>query len=251
MAEQLGIEGRGRFYEEVGAIRDVVQNHLLQVVTYLAMEPPTATYPESLRDEQVKVLRAVRPLECHDVVRGQYRGYRGEPGVAPGSTVETYAALRLWIDSWRWEGVPFLVRAGKSLPLTATEVVATLKRPPVASFAHGAANRVRFRLGPQIAIALGVRVKRPGEEWRGQTTELDAAYAPRDMLAYERLLGDAMRGERGLFTRQDAVEVAWEIVEPVLVGETPVHEYEPGTWGPRQAQRLAVNAGGWTDPEER
>jgi glucose-6-phosphate 1-dehydrogenase len=248
MAEQLGIEGRGRFYEEVGAIRDVVQNHLLQVVTYLAMEPPTATYPESLRDEQVKVLRAVRPLAREDVVRGQFRGYRDEPGVAPGSTVETFAALRLAVDSWRWEGVPFLLRAGKRLPLGATEVVATLKRPPLRALAQGPENQVRFRLGPEVSIGLRVRVKCAGEGWAGEGVELDAPYRPRELLAYERLLGDALRGERALFAREDAVDVAWAIVDPVLGDASPLSEYAPGTWGPREADRLAAGVGGWRDP---
>jgi glucose-6-phosphate 1-dehydrogenase len=252
MAEDFGVEGRGRFYDEAGAIRDVVQNHLRQVVPYLAMEPPTATYPESIRDEQVKVLRSVRPLAGEDVVRGQFSGYRDEPGVRPGSNVETYAALRLAIDSWRWDGVPFLVRAGKSLPVTATEVVVTLKRPPLRTLANGPENSVRFRLGPQVAIGIGVRVKRPGDEdWRGQHAELDAMYQPKDLLPYERLLGDAMRGERALFAREDAVEVAWRIVDPVLGDATPVHAYEPGTWGPGEADRLAAGVGGWKNPAAR
>jgi glucose-6-phosphate 1-dehydrogenase len=248
MAESLGMEGRGRFYEEAGAIRDVVQNHLLQVLTYLAMEPPAGTHPEAIRDEQVKVLRSVRPFECDDVVRGQYRGYREEPGVAPRSSVETYAALRLWVDSWRWEGVPFLIRTGKRLPVTATEVVATLRRPPLRALAQGAANHVRFRLGPDVAIGLGVRVKKPGGEWEGSSLELDAGVQQHDMLPYERLLGDALDGERQLFTREDAVELAWEIVDPVLGDATPLHPYEPGAWGPADAARLAAAVGGWSDP---
>ena len=248
MAEAFGVEGRGRFYEETGAVRDVVQNHLLQVVTYLAMEPPANTDPESIRDEQAKVLRSARAPSPEDLVRGQFDGYRQEEGVRPGSTVETYAALRLFVDSWRWEGVPFLLRAGKRLPVTATEVVATLRRPPLPALANGAPNRVRFRLGPEVSIALGVNVKRPGREWEGQLAELDAAYEPKDMLAYERLLGDAMRGERTLFAREDAVDLSWRIVDPLLAAGTPAHPYAPGTWGPAEADALAAGAGGWLAP---
>ena len=250
MAEAFGVAGRGKFYDEAGAIRDVIQNHLLQVVGYLAMEPPSTTYHEALRDEQVKVFRNIRPLAHEDTVRGQFRGYRDEPGVKPDSTVETYAALRLSIDSWRWEGVTFFIRAGKCLPLTATEVVATLKRPPLMKLADGPSNQVRFRLGPGMAIGLAARIKQPGEEWRGEPVELLATEAAccDEMDAYERLLGDAMRGDPILFSRQDAVEAAWQVVDSVLDDATPVHQYVPGTWGPQEAERLAASVGGWRDP---
>jgi glucose-6-phosphate 1-dehydrogenase len=247
MAESFGVEGRGRFYEEAGAIRDVVQNHLLQVVGFLAMEPPVTSYSESLRDEQVKVFRTIRPLSPDDLVRGQFRGYRQEGGVAPNSTVETYAAVRLHIDSWRWDGVPFFIRAGKSLPLTATEVTVTLKRPPLSRLAPGDTNYLRFRLGPDVAIGLGARVKQPGEEWKSEPTELTVVQKPEgeEMDAYERLLTDAMEGDRLLFSRQDGVEAAWAIVQPILGDVTPVHEYAPGTWGPPEADALTEEVGGW------
>jgi len=247
MAESFGVEGRGRFYEEAGAIRDVVQNHLLQVVGFLAMEAPVTSYSESLRDEQVKVFRTIRPLSPDDLVRGQFRGYRQEDGVAPNSTVETYAAVRLHIDSWRWDGVPFFIRAGKSLPLTATEVTVTLKRPPLSRLAPGDTNYLRFRLGPDVAIGLGARVKEPGEEWKSEPTELTVVQKPEgdEMDAYERLLTDAMEGDRILFSRQDGVEAAWTIVQPILGDVTPVHEYAPGTWGPPEADALTAEVGGW------
>ena len=251
LAEDFGVEGRGKLYEEVGAVRDVVQNHLLQVVGFLAMEPPTMTYDEALRDEQVKVLRGIRPLRAEDLVRGQFAGYRREPDVDPHSRVETFAALRLWIDSWRWEGVPFFVRAGKCMPVTATEVVVRLKPPPVGRDARGPTNYVRLRLGPEMEIGLGARVKRPGEDADTQMTELSVLREPSidDMGPYERLLGEAMKGNAILFARQDAVERAWEIVEPVLAGGSPVFEYEPGTWGPAEADWLAKEVGGWHEPE--
>ncbi len=250
MAESFGVQGRGRFYEETGAIRDVVQNHMLQVVGFLAMEPPAITYHEAIRDEQVKVFRTIRPLNPQDLVRGQFHGYRKEDGVAPDSTVETYAAVRLHIDSWRWEGVPFFIRAGKCLPMTTTEVRVTLKRPPLASLAPGGSNYVRFRLSPEVTIAIGSRVKQPGERLVGQPTELKFIHHPKgdEMDAYERLLGDAMAGDATLFARQDEVEAAWEVVQPILGGATPVHEYEPGTWGPSEADALVADTGGWHSP---
>jgi glucose-6-phosphate 1-dehydrogenase len=248
MAEEFGVKGRGAFYEETGAIRDVIQNHLLQVVSMLAMEPPATTYTESVRDEQVKVFRQIRPLEPRNLVRGQFKGYRAEPGVSPTSNVETYAALRLDIDSWRWEGVPFFIRAGKCLPITQTEVIVSLKRPPLAKLAPGTSNYVRLQLTPDAAIALGVQVKKPGEALEGEPTEL--AFFRREggeeMEAYERLLGDALDGDPTLFARQDAVEAAWKIVDPVLGDVAPVHLYEPGTWGPAEADALAAGVGGWT-----
>jgi glucose-6-phosphate 1-dehydrogenase len=250
MAERFGITGRGRFYEETGAIRDVIQNHLLQVIGFLAMEAPIFTYPEWLRDEQVKVFRAFRPLGPADLVRGQFRGYRQEEGVSPQSRVETYAAVRLFIDSWRWEGVPFFIRTGKCLPQTATEVLVELKHPPLVRLSPDHINYARLRLGPEVSIALGVRVKRQGEEWLGQNVELSLIHQTTgdEVGAYERLLGDAMKGDALLFSRQDAVEAAWAIVEPILGTETPIYEYEPGAWGPAEADRLTAEVGGWHCP---
>ena len=250
MAESFGVAGRGKLYEETGAIRDVVQNHLLQVIGFLAMEPPTLTYPESLRDEQVKILLAIRPTRPDDVVRGQYAGYRRERDVAENSRVETFAAARLFVDSWRWEGVPFFVRTGKYLPVTATEVLVRLKQPPIRRVALGPNNYLRFRFGPDVAIALGARVKRPGEERATQETELAVLRQPGgdDMEPYERLLGDAMRGDPILFARQDAVEAAWAIVDRLVHEPGPVFEYDPGTWGPSEADGLVDASGGWSNP---
>ncbi|HEX6316540.1 MAG TPA: glucose-6-phosphate dehydrogenase [Gemmatimonadaceae bacterium] len=250
MAEQFGVEGRGSFYDEVGAIRDVMQNHLLEVVGFLAMEPPDFGYDESIRDEQVKVFRKIRPLSPDCLVRGQFRGYRNETGVAPDSTVETFAAVRLHIDSWRWEGVPFLIRAGKSLAVTATEVVVTLKRPPLMTLTPGETNYVRFRLSPDMTIAVGARVKRPGEEFVSDPTELRVAHRPSadEMTPYERLLGDAMDGDSMLFAREDGVEAAWIAVEGILGNVEPALEYEAGSWGPSEAETLAADIGGWRNP---
>jgi len=247
MAESFGVEGRGRFYEEAGAIRDVVQNHLLQVVGFLAMEPMTMSYRESLRDEVVKVLRAVRPLECGDLVRGQFVGYRQERGVVADSNVETFAAARLWIDSWRWHGVPFFLRTGKCLESTATEVFVRLKQPPVQSLAGSTPNHVRLRLSPDVVIALGTRVKAHGDTFATESHELSLMRQPTgdEMGAYERLLGDAIEGDSLLFARQDSVERAWEIVEPLLGGATPLHPYWPGSWGPTEGERLPEAIGGW------
>jgi glucose-6-phosphate 1-dehydrogenase len=251
MAESFGVQGRGRFYEEAGAIRDVIQNHMLQVVGFLAMEAPSGTYHESIRDEQVKVFRTIRPLSPDDLVRGQFRGYRKEDGVAPNSQVETFAAVRLFIDSWRWEGVPFFIRAGKCLPTTTTEVMVTLQRPPLRRLGPDETNYVRFRLSPEVQIAMGARVKRPGEQMISDRTELKVVHQPDgdEMDAYERLLGDAMAGDGTLFARQDGVEAAWEIVQPILGSVTPVHEYEPGTWGPEEAAMLVAGVGGWHCPQ--
>ncbi|HEY0593811.1 MAG TPA: glucose-6-phosphate dehydrogenase, partial [Thermoanaerobaculia bacterium] len=248
MAESFGVEGRGRFYEEAGAIRDVIQNHLLQIVSFLAMEPPATTYVEAQRDEQVKVFRTIRPLRPEDVVRGQFRGYRGEEGVAPDSTVETYAAVSLAIDSWRWDGVPFFIRAGKRLAGTVTEVMVRLKRPPVSRIGPCETNYVRFRLAPDVTIAVGANVKQAGDTMDPERTELRIVDRPGgdELGAYDRLLGDAMEGDPRLFGRQDAVEAAWAIVEPILGDVTPLHEYEPGSWGPREAERLAD---GWNCPD--
>lgn len=250
MAEAFGVEGRGRFYEEAGAIRDVVQNHMLQVVGFLAMEPPDLSRDEGIRDEQVKVFRQIRPLALDGLVRGQYRGYRDEANVAPDSNVETFAALRLRVDSWRWEGVPFLIRAGKRLATTATEVRVSFKRPPLMMLADGDTNYVRFRLSPEVVIAIGARVKAPGEALVTEPTELVVTHAASndDLSPYERLLDDAMDGDPMLFAREDSVEAAWAVVENVLGDAAPVHRYEPGSWGPPEAMSLAEDVGGWHDP---
>ncbi|MFO0676122.1 MAG: glucose-6-phosphate dehydrogenase [Polyangiaceae bacterium] len=256
MAESFGVKGRGKFYDETGVIRDVIQNHLLQIVSYVAMEAPSSTYSEAIRDEQAKVLRTVRPLSCDHMVRGQFRGYREEPGVAPDSYMATYAALRLYVDSWRWEGVPFFVRAGKSLAATVTEVTIELKNPPQVVFKEAApamGNTLRFRLNPNVQIALGTRVKVPGERMVGSMVDLSLVERPEQghegrMDAYERLLGDAMLGDATLFARQDVVEAAWAIVDPVLHGPSPMYEYEPGAWGPKEADALVHDVGGWNTP---
>ena len=253
MAERFGVEGRGRLYEELGAVRDVVQNHLLQVLSILAMEPPVGTGPEALRDEKMKVLRAVRHPERRGIVRGQYQGYRAEDGVAANSDVETFVALRVDIDSWRWADVPFFVRTGKCLPVTATEVMATFRRPPQRLFDEAVpprANYLRFRLGPdRVAIALGTRVKAPGEAMVGQETELYACNSHADeMTPYERLLGDALRGDPTLFARQDSVEVAWDIVDRLLANGPQAEPYAAGSWGPAAAERMVERYGGWYDP---
>ncbi|HTF65928.1 MAG TPA: glucose-6-phosphate dehydrogenase [Edaphobacter sp.] len=250
MAEEFGVAGRGKFYEETGAIRDVVQNHLLQVVALLAMEPPTSLYPESIHDEQAKVFRMIPPIQPSHLVRGQFRGYRKEPGVAPYSTVETYAAVRFEVDSWRWAGVPFLIRAGKCLKLTATEVLVKLKSPPLAKLA-AERNYYRFRLGPDVTLATGLRVKRPGAKMAPMPIELAAVDHARgdEVDAYERLLTDAMRGQSLLFVREDAVETSWAVVQPVLGNVSPAHVYEPGSWGPAEADSLAADIGGWHNPQ--
>jgi len=235
LAETFGVQGRGSFYDKIGAVRDVVQNHLMQVLGFLAMEVPATNYHESIRDELVKVLRQVLPLKPEDMVRGQFRGYREEAGVAKDSNTETYAALRLSIDSWRWSGVPFTIRAGKCLPTTATEVLVKLKRPPLAGLAPGAGNYVRFRLTPDLEIALGANIKKPGAGLTGEATELALVHSSTkdEMGAYERLLGDAMAGDNTLFAREDSVEAAWAVVDPVLKLAEPVQIYESGTWGPK------------------
>jgi glucose-6-phosphate 1-dehydrogenase len=251
MAESFGVQGRGRFYEEAGAIRDVVQNHLLQVAALLAMEAPVGHDAEGLRDAKTQAFRAMRPLTPSETVRGQFQGYRSEEGVDPGSDVETFAALRLHFDSWRWAGVPFYIRAGKCLAVTATEVLVELKPPPHVLFGdHSAApNYFRFRLSPHVVLALGARAKRPGEAMVGEAVQLIACHEQGDEMApYERLLGDAMRGDQTLFAREDAVEAAWRVVDPVLGRTTPLHIYEPGSWGPPEAAGL-LDAGHWHDPE--
>ena len=251
MAEDFGIQGRGAFYDQTGAVRDVVQNHLFQVLSNLAMEPSVRTDSEAIRDEKVKVLKAIPPLAADDLVRGQFRGYRDEKGVASDSTVETFAALRLSIDSWRWQGVPFYIRAGKRLPVTCTEVIVRLRQPP--TMYHGfdlQRNYVRFRISPDITIAIGSNAIAPGQETQSQCGEMLATRLPRadEMDAYERVLGDAMQGDATLFAREDYVEEAWRIVDPVLKQGTPVHEYEPGTWGPKEVDESVSPLGGWQNP---
>jgi glucose-6-phosphate 1-dehydrogenase len=254
MAEEFGVADRRRFYEEVGAIRDVVQNHLLQVVGLLAMEAPTGQDPQDVRDERIRVFKAMRPLTPSDVVRGQYRGYRQVDGVAPESTVETYVAVRLRIDSWRWAGVPFYVRAGKCLPVTSTEVRVELRRPPQVVFDEvdpGPPNAFHFAVDPSVAIALDARVKAPGEAMAGEDARLVAVRRHEDeMQPYERLLGDALRGDRTLFGSQESTEAAWRVFDEVLGDSTPVYEYEPASWGPREADRLVADDGGWHAPTQ-
>ena len=254
MAESFGVEGRGRFYEEVGAIRDVVQNHMFQVLVLLAMDAPVSRDAETMRDEKIRLFKAIRPLTPADIVRGQFRGYRDNEGVAPDSQVETFAALRLHIETWRWSGVPFYIRSGKQLPVTSTDVMVELKRPPQIVFddiASGEANYVRFRLSPDVFISVGARVKVPGEEMAGEDIDLIAHHHPaEEMMPYERLLGDAIRGDASLFAREDGVEAAWRIIDPILGNATPVVEYEPNTWGPPEADRLIAGDGGWHNPTE-
>ncbi len=254
MAESFGIKGRGGLYEETGAIRDVMQNHLLQVVACLAMEEPDSGSPDAMRDAKGRLLKAIEPLHAANVVRGQFDGYRREPQVAQASTVETYAAVRLAIDSWRWAGVPFYIRTGKCLPITCTEVLVQFKPPPRSVFGEDlsrarSSNYVRFRLGPDVGIAMGVRSKSPGEGFVGEPVELVAMQnAADDMLPYERLLGDAMAGDATLFARQDSVEAQWRVVDPILGDMVPVQAYGPGTWGPTDASALVASHGVWHDP---
>jgi glucose-6-phosphate 1-dehydrogenase len=251
MAEDFGVQGRGAFYDETGTIRDVVQNHLFQVLANLAMEPPVRTDSESIRDEKVKVLKAIPPVDAKNLVRGQFRGYRQEAGVAPDSKVETFAALRLEIDSWRWQGVPFYIRAGKCLPVTCAEVVVRLRRPPTMYQSFDLeSNYCRLRISPDVTIAIGANTVAPESEARCQTAEMVGTRLPRaeDMDAYERVLGDAMQGDATLFAREDYVEEAWRIVDPVLKDGTPVYEYEPGTWGPKEVDSSVAPPGGWQNP---
>lgn len=253
MAESFGVEDRGRFYDEVGTLLDVVQNHMLQVVANLTMDPPTGEDHDAVRDRKAELMKATRPLTPESVVRGQYAGYRSVPGVAPGSNVETFIAVRLHIDSWRWAGVPIYIRAGKMLPVTCTEAMIEFKRPPRESFGElvpTSSAHMRIRVGPDIAIGLGLRVKIPGERMAGHDVELDLhSQAPSDMPPYERLLGDATRGNVELFSRQDLVEAQWRIVEPILGNVTPAYSYQPGTWGPDEARQLIGCDGPWTDPQ--
>ena len=250
MAEDFGVQGRGAFYDETGAIRDVVQNHLFQILCNLTMEPPVRTDSESVRDEKVKILKAMPTVRPSDVVRGQFRGYRSEPGVAKDSKVETFAVMRVEVDSWRWKGVPFYIRAGKCLPVTCTEVVAKLRLPPtIIESSKLTQNYLRFRISPDVDIAMGITVMSPGERMLGESAEMLAHHhtTPSEMGAYEILLGDAMAGDSTLFARQDYVEEAWRIVDPYLKAATPVYDYEPGTWGPKEAAQVTP-PGGWADP---
>jgi glucose-6-phosphate 1-dehydrogenase len=250
MAEDFGVQGRGSFYDQVGTIRDVMQNHLFQVMAHLAMEPPVRTDSESIRDEKVKVLKAIPPLETKDLVRGQFRGYRNEPGVAPDSKVETFAALKLEIDSWRWRGVPFYIRAGKNLPVTCTEVVIRLRQPPTMYEGYDLkSNYCRVRISPDIAFGICMNTISVDDEKVSQPVEITGRRYPKaeEMDAYERVLGDAMAGDSTLFAREDYVEEAWRIVDPVLKTGTPVFEYEPKTWGPKEVENVTP-PGGWQNP---
>jgi glucose-6-phosphate 1-dehydrogenase len=251
MAENFGVEGRGEFYDQTGTIRDVVQNHLFQVMCNLAMEPPVRTDSETMRDEKVKVLKAVQEVRVDHLVRGQFRGYREEKGVAPDSQTETFAALRLEIDSWRWRGVPFYIRAGKNLPVTCTEVLGRLRKPP-AVIGEDALSRnyLRFRISPEMTIAVGATVMGPEASLQGQTVEMIASRhpCPDEMDAYERVLGDAIKGETGIFAREDYVEEAWRIVDPILKDGGPIHEYDKGSWGPSEVDEKVTPPGGWHNP---
>jgi glucose-6-phosphate 1-dehydrogenase len=251
MAEDFGIEGRGAFFDQTGAIRDVIQNHLFQILCNLAMEPPVRTDSETLRDEKVKVLKAIPALEPGNLVRGQFRGYRQEKGVAPESKVETFAALRLEIDSWRWKGVPFYIRAGKNLPVTCTEVIGRFRKPPaVIPESDLTRNHMRFRISPEMTIAVGTTVMGPTEAMKGEMVEMVASRhpSPEEMEAYERVLGDAMAGDSSHFAREDYVEEAWRIVDPVLNTDTPVFEYDKGSWGPMEVEKRVLPPGGWHNP---
>jgi glucose-6-phosphate 1-dehydrogenase len=254
MAENFGVQGRGGFYEEVGTIRDVVQNHLLQVVALLAMDAPVGHEPEAMQAEKLRLFRAMRPLEPQDAVRGQFRGYRAETGVATDSQIETFVALRLHIDTWRWANVPFYVRAGKCLPVTATEVRVTLRPPPLPVLGSDNANPpnyFRFRLSPEVIICTGAVVKQIGEEIQGEPVELLARHhSSLEKSPYERLLGDAIRGDTSLFTQDDSVEAAWRVIDPLLRNPPPVILYEPGTWGPPATAGILAPTETWHDPQD-
>jgi glucose-6-phosphate 1-dehydrogenase len=251
MAEDFGVQGRGAFYDQTGTIRDVIQNHLFQILCNLTMEPPVRVDSETIRDEKVKVLKAIAPIRPEDLVRGQFRGYRQEKGVAPDSNMETFAALRLEVESWRWKGVPFYIRAGKNLPLTCTEVLGRFRKPPaMVKDSALMRNHLRFRISPEMTIAVGATVMGPSAELKGEMVEMVASRHPRpeEMEAYERVLGDAIAGDASLFARQDYVEEAWRIVDPVLKTGSPLYEYENGTWGPSEAGQKLSPPGGWHDP---
>ncbi len=250
MAEDFGVQGRGAFYDETGTIRDVIQNHLFQVLSNLAMEPPARMDSESLRDEKVKVLKAIAPIDPQQVVRGQFRGYRDERGVRAGSKTETFAALELAINSWRWKGVPFYLRAGKYLPVTSTEIVARFRKPPSLIPASAlTSNHLRLRISPEATIAMGMTVMSAAEKMAGQTVEMLASHSPHagEMDAYERVLGAAMEGDATLFAREDYVEEAWRIIDPIVKADTPIYQYEPNTWGPSEVERVTPEDG-WSNP---
>jgi glucose-6-phosphate 1-dehydrogenase len=251
MAEDFGVQGRGAFYDQTGAVRDVIQNHLFQLMCNLAMESPARKDSESLRDEKVKVLKAISPIEVKDIVRGQFRGYLDEKGVAKGSQTETFAALRLEIQSWRWAGVPFYIRAGKNMPVTCTEVITRLRYPPATKFmdASISQNYIRFRISPDTTIAMGVSVAAAEDESKRDAVELVASrqHQREEIEPYERVLTDAMIGDSSIFARQDYVEEAWRIVDPVMKADTPIYSYEPHSWGPKEAEAL-VPPGGWVEP---
>jgi glucose-6-phosphate 1-dehydrogenase len=251
MAEDFGVEGRGAFYDQTGTIRDVIQNHLFQILCNLAMEPPVRLDSETIRDEKVKVLKAIPALDPTDVVRGQFRGYRQEKGVAADSKTETFAAVRLEVDSWRWKGVPFYIRAGKDLPVTCTEVLASFRKPPaVISDSSLLRNHLRFRISPEMTIAMGTTVMSPGDTLKGEAIEMVASSqsSPEEMDAYERVLGDAMAGDSTFFAREDYVEEAWRIVDPILKANTPIYEYDKGAWGPSQVDQSVRPPEGWHNP---
>jgi glucose-6-phosphate 1-dehydrogenase len=250
MAENFGVQGRGAFYDRTGTIRDVIQNHIFQILSNLAMEPPVRIDSESVRDEKVKVLKAIAPIDPKDLVRGQFRGYQEEAGVSSGSRTETFAALKLEVNSWRWQGVPFYIRAGKQMPLTCTEILVRLRRPPnVYGVEDLSPNHFRFRISPDVSIALGMTVLSPATN-APLTAEMVANHHPEgdEMDAYERVLGDAIVGDTTLFAREDYVEEAWRIVDPVLRADTPVYEYDPGAWGPAEASQSIAPPGGWHAP---
>lgn len=255
MAENFGVAGRGAFYEQAGCIRDVVQNHLLQILACLTMDPPRMQVPDSIRREKARVLQAVRPLTLDNLVRGQFEGYRNEAGVAHDSDVETYAAVRLFIDTWRWADVPFFIRSGKSLPVTVTEVMVDFKRPPKEVFGEtvtGFGDHLRLRVSPEVVIAFGMRVKQPGEKMEGEDVELIVKHQTGgEMAPYERLLGDALKGDQSLFASEEAIEAQWRIVDPILSEPTPLYFYKPGTWGPKEADRLPADYQGWIDPQSQ
>jgi glucose-6-phosphate 1-dehydrogenase len=252
MAEDFGVQGRGAFYDHTGTLRDVIQNHIFQILSNLAMEPPVRTDSESVRDEKVKVLKAIAPIDEKSIVRGQFHGYQSESGVASGSRTETFAALKLEVNSWRWQGVPFYIRAGKQMPVTCTEILIRLRRPPDVyhSQSNLEQNHIRLRISPDVTIAIGIMVLTPDKETVGESVEMVANHHPEanEMDAYERVLGEAIAGDTTLFAREDYVEEAWRIVDPVLRADIPVHEYDPGTWGPPEASQLVSPPGGWHDP---
>ena len=253
MAEAFGVDDRGSFYDATGALRDVVQNHMLQVLANVMMDPPTGEDHELMRDQKAALLKAVRPLDAASIVRGQYRGYRQVKGVKPDSTVETYVAVKLFVDSWRWAGVPIYIRAGKCLPLTAAEVTVEYKPPPRATFgdeANAPPSYMRLRISPDVGVAIGLRVKHPGEGMTGESVELMLAERAGSLIPpYQRLLGDAMRGNDELFGREDAIDAQWRIVQPILANPPPALEYAPGTWGPEAAEALIGADGPWRNPK--